>query len=55
MQDVALNGEARARGVWSGLGLYEVVMRQKQKCLPGDQYYPSISKGTRRPEALVKP
>lgn len=55
MQDVALNGEAQARGVWPGLGLFEVILRQKQKCLPGDQYHPSISKGTRRPEALMKP
>lgn len=55
MQDVALNGEARARGVWPGLGLLEVVLRQKQKCLPSNQYHSSISKGTRRPEALLKP
>lgn len=54
IQDLPLHEQAQARDVWPRSGLFHVLLRQKQKFLPSDQYCPSISKGTRRPKALVK-
>lgn len=54
IQDLALHEEAQATDVWPGSGLFQVLLRQKQKFLPSDQYCPSISKGTRKLTALLK-
>lgn len=53
-QELALHEEAQVRDVCPGSGLFQVLLRQKQKFLPSDQYCPSLLKGTRRPKALVK-
>lgn len=45
---------AQARDVWPRSGMFQVLLRQKQKFLPSDQYCPVLSKGIRKPKALVK-